>query len=288
MDGSMVSTINEATGYLDNETALLPSGVIDLNQPFGFGFDEYVDLENFDWVVSQPLGDDLSNEFPCWLSPNPGSEILADSDLNLPWSQYTGAAKEADQPSIRATIESSPALGTLTDSKTSSESTGLPSPESLYSSPSSEKCSANSPRRRRKSSDKKSEEAHPSPNSKVRKTYSSRAIERKYRSKLTTKLDRLREIVPSLLAKDEDDPPEEELFGLQPTRKQNKATIFTKAVEYIEQLQQEHKLVQDRVLQLGLRVAELMELNEGLRVAAATAALERSAPSPIDREAGPS
>jgi hypothetical protein len=102
-----------------------------------------------------------------------------------------------------------------------------------------------------------SEESDITPTSKqpVKKT-AHNMIEKRYRTNLNDKIAALRDSVPSLRvmsrpngAHEEDDDPED-LEGLTPAHKLNKATVLSKATEYICHLEKRNKRLQDEVLQL--------------------------------------
>ncbi|KAH3975436.1 hypothetical protein HBH98_097330 [Parastagonospora nodorum] len=84
-------------------------------------------------------------------------------------------------------------------------------------------------------------------------------IEKRYRTNLNDKIAALRDSVPSLRVmsrpngKEEDDDPED-LEGLTPAHKLNKATVLSKATEYIRHLEKRNKRLQDEVNTLKTRV----------------------------------
>lgn len=85
-------------------------------------------------------------------------------------------------------------------------------------------------------------------------------IEKRYRTNLNDKIAALRDSVPSLRvmsrgagANEEDDDPED-LEGLTPAHKLNKATVLSKATEYIRHLEKRNKRLQDEVATLQGRI----------------------------------
>ncbi|KAF2643810.1 hypothetical protein P280DRAFT_444964 [Massarina eburnea CBS 473.64] len=86
-------------------------------------------------------------------------------------------------------------------------------------------------------------------------------IEKRYRTNLNDKIAALRDSVPSLRVmsrgngqgNEEDDDPED-LEGLTPAHKLNKATVLSKATEYIRHLEKRNKHLQDEVTALKGRV----------------------------------
>ena len=83
-------------------------------------------------------------------------------------------------------------------------------------------------------------------------------IEKRYRTNLNDKIAALRDSVPSLRVMsrpgngDEDDDAED-LEGLTPAHKLNKATVLSKATEYIRHLEKRNKKLQDEVVSLKAR-----------------------------------
>ncbi|KAF2126933.1 hypothetical protein P153DRAFT_368955 [Dothidotthia symphoricarpi CBS 119687] len=90
-------------------------------------------------------------------------------------------------------------------------------------------------------------------------------IEKRYRNNLNDKIAALRDSVPSLRVmsrpngtEEEDDP--EDLEGLTPAHKLNKATVLSKATEYIRHLEKRNKRLQDEVTALKGRVESYEKL----------------------------
>ncbi|KAJ9662820.1 Clr6 histone deacetylase associated PHD protein-2 Cph2 [Coniosporium apollinis] len=90
-------------------------------------------------------------------------------------------------------------------------------------------------------------------------------IEKRYRTNLNDKIAALRDSVPSLRVmsrvngvEEEDDP--EDLEGLMPAHKLNKATVLSKATEYIRHLEKRNKRLCDDVAALKARVDQLEKL----------------------------
>jgi hypothetical protein len=84
-------------------------------------------------------------------------------------------------------------------------------------------------------------------------------IEKRYRTNLNDKIAALRESVPSLrvmagTARLGEDDEEEDLGGLAPAHKLNKATVLAKATEYIRYLEKKNKRLQDENDQLKNRL----------------------------------
>jgi hypothetical protein len=80
-------------------------------------------------------------------------------------------------------------------------------------------------------------------------------IEKRYRTNLNDKIAALRDSVPSLRVMSrtntiEDDDDDEDLEGLAPAHKLNKATVLSKATEYIRHLEKRNKKLQDELTAL--------------------------------------
>ncbi|KAF2746243.1 hypothetical protein M011DRAFT_404683 [Sporormia fimetaria CBS 119925] len=115
--------------------------------------------------------------------------------------------------------------------------------------------------KKRKSTSEESDDGPASKKEKqpVKKT-AHNMIEKRYRTNLNDKINALREAVPSLRVmlrqnggqEDEDEP--EDLEGLTPAHKLNKATVLTKATEYIRHLEKRNKRMHDEILQLKGRL----------------------------------
>ena len=89
----------------------------------------------------------------------------------------------------------------------------------------------------------------------IKKT-SHNVIEKRYRNNLNDKIVELRNSVPSLRAKGRANPgASEDLEGLTPAHKLNKATVMAKATEYIKHLEKRNKTMQDEMNSLQTRLA---------------------------------
>jgi hypothetical protein len=87
------------------------------------------------------------------------------------------------------------------------------------------------------------------------------AIERRYRTNINDKIKNLRDAVPALrvLVDSGDDEVDDHLDGLQPAKKLNKATILSKATEYIKHLEakselqrQENEMLRSKLAEVGI------------------------------------
>ncbi|KAK8214841.1 Clr6 histone deacetylase associated PHD protein-2 Cph2 [Zalaria obscura] len=93
----------------------------------------------------------------------------------------------------------------------------------------------------------------------VKKT-SHNVIEKRYRNNLNDKIAELRDSVPSLRAMSRPDGVEvdsEDLEGLTPAHKLNKATVMAKATEYIKHLEKRNKTAMDEMAALKHRISKL-------------------------------
>lgn len=82
-------------------------------------------------------------------------------------------------------------------------------------------------------------------------------IEKKYRTNINSKILALRDAVPSLrIATGNKDVSIADLEGLTPASKLNKASVLTKATEYIKHLENKNKILQDQNRQLQVLIQE--------------------------------
>ncbi|KAM0720128.1 hypothetical protein Q7P37_004264 [Cladosporium fusiforme] len=90
----------------------------------------------------------------------------------------------------------------------------------------------------------------------VKKT-SHNVIEKRYRNNLNDKIVELRQSVPALRAMGRDGEEGEDLEGLAPAHKLNKATIMAKATEYIKHLEKRNSSMEKEMAELKARVASV-------------------------------
>jgi hypothetical protein len=94
-------------------------------------------------------------------------------------------------------------------------------------------------------------------------------IEKRYRTNLNDKIAALRDSVPSLrvmsrtTANGEEEDDGEDLGGLTPAHKLNKATVLSKATEYIRHLEKRNKKLQDEVSALKNRLESYEKMSMG-------------------------
>lgn len=90
----------------------------------------------------------------------------------------------------------------------------------------------------------------------VKKT-SHNVIEKRYRNNLNDKIIELRQSVPALRAMGRDGDDGEDLEGLAPAHKLNKATIMAKATEYIKHLEKRNHKLEEEMTALKARVTSV-------------------------------
>lgn len=116
-------------------------------------------------------------------------------------------------------------------------------------------------------------------------------IERKYRTNINTKILELRDSVPTLLAAARKDSSVTDLDGLEPASKLNKASVLTKAKEYIKHLESKNKdlstkistlqdLIELASCSLSLSYAPAQSLDDFLRQDEYTSTLTRRSEQP--------
>lgn len=134
-------------------------------------------------------------------------------------------------------------------------------------SASPEPAGANSLGKKRKSSGEDSitqNLANPTPGKKTSSSSAHNMIEKRYRTNLNDKIGNLRDSIPSLRAKAapgtiEGDQDREEQ-GLCPAHKMNKATILSKATEYIHHLERKNQHLEDENISLRARIRAFEKL----------------------------
>ncbi|KAH6705082.1 helix-loop-helix DNA-binding domain-containing protein [Leptodontidium sp. MPI-SDFR-AT-0119] len=212
---------------------------------------------------SAVFGEDPMTEEPLFQTPNtlisppmadiPNREGLYSTPLS--WTRPTSGTRQAQQYSGRLTPQEESKLRSI-----AMPSTQAQYPTSPSSSPSSPDPTGN---RKRKSSMEEEEEDDESPEPinercpPVKKT-AHNMIEKRYRTNLNDKIAALRDSVPSLRvmskknSRGEDI--QEDLQGLTPAHKLNKATVLSKATEYIAHLEKRNKYLTKENTSLKSRV----------------------------------
>ncbi|KAJ4194008.1 Clr6 histone deacetylase associated PHD protein-2 Cph2 [Fusarium falciforme] len=135
----------------------------------------------------------------------------------------------------------------------------------VLSSPDPAEMSSKASRKRKSSADPDEEEEDDDGNQPVKKT-AHNMIEKRYRTNLNDKIAALRDSVPSLRimsksARGEDTTEDrEELHGLTPAHKLNKATVLSKATEYIRHLEKRNTRLLDENGAMQARIAAFEKL----------------------------
>ncbi|KAF2851640.1 sterol regulatory element binding protein-like protein Sre1 [Plenodomus tracheiphilus IPT5] len=224
------------------------------SNPLPFAFGQSADMSPaFDFTgntLSSPLAAELQQQNGYYSPPlwQQQQQQLAESTLFSP-TQYAQPGFIAPPPPA-----STPSLHHSPDS----HNTGRASSSSSHSSP--EPVAHN---KKRKSPSDDDEDADSAPSGKrggqPPKKTAHNMIEKRYRNNLNDKIAALRDSVPSLRimsrpnGTEEDDDPED-LEGLTPAHKLNKATVLSKATEYIRHLEKRNKRMQDELTALKGRV----------------------------------
>ncbi|KAG9517480.1 hypothetical protein KCV07_g6193, partial [Aureobasidium melanogenum] len=113
--------------------------------------------------------------------------------------------------------------------------------------------------RKRKVSNSDEEQQSPEDGGPPIKKTSHNVIEKRYRNNLNDKIAELRDSVPSLraMSRPNGNDDSEDLEGLTPAHKLNKATVLAKATEYIKHLEKRAKTQADELTQLKTRMANM-------------------------------
>ncbi|KAK8429218.1 hypothetical protein IWX49DRAFT_318649 [Phyllosticta citricarpa] len=197
----------------------------------------------------QPVNPQSYTENPVWTENDRLQQNEDGLFSPLPFDQQQMQLNGAPPPpQSTPSLQHSPS--SVTDPKTSSSS-NQSSPEPL-----------SGPTKKRKSSteDESSDQQKNGKQPPVKKA-AHNMIEKRYRTNLNDKIAALRDSVPSLRvmsrangtgAEDDDDP--EDLEGLTPAHKLNKATVLSKATEYIRHLEKRNKRLSEEVDALKARL----------------------------------
>ncbi|CAM1501947.1 Fc.00g039310.m01.CDS01 [Cosmosporella sp. VM-42] len=154
----------------------------------------------------------------------------------------------------------SPRSASSPDSATGEAKTGI------LSSPDLAEMSSKASRKRKSSADPEDEEEEDEDGNQPVKKTAHNMIEKRYRTNLNDKIAALRDSVPSLRimsksARGEDTTEDrEELHGLTPAHKLNKATVLSKATEYIRHLEKRNNRLLDENSAMQARIAAFEKL----------------------------
>ncbi|KAL2689980.1 hypothetical protein Neosp_004046 [[Neocosmospora] mangrovei] len=136
----------------------------------------------------------------------------------------------------------------------------------VFSSPDPAEMSSKASRKRKSSADPDEEEEEDDDGNQPVKKTAHNMIEKRYRTNLNDKIAALRDSVPSLRimsksARGEDTTEDrEELHGLTPAHKLNKATVLSKATEYIRHLEKRNTRLLDENGAMQARIAAFEKL----------------------------
>ncbi|KAF7544494.1 hypothetical protein G7Z17_g9914 [Cylindrodendrum hubeiense] len=136
----------------------------------------------------------------------------------------------------------------------------------ILSSPDLAEMSSKASRKRKSSADPEDEEEEDEDGNQPIKKTAHNMIEKRYRTNLNDKIAALRDSVPSLRimsksARGEDTTEDrEELHGLTPAHKLNKATVLSKATEYIRHLEKRNNRLLDENTAMQARIAAFEKL----------------------------
>lgn len=222
-----------------------------LNAPFTFGENtELPPAFDFDaQTLSSPPVDGQHN--PNFYSTQMWPPQMGDNTLFSPPRFEPTALPSASVPPLSnpPSLHHSHSPSSLHNARTSSSS-GHSTPEPA----------SDNPKKRKSSTDEDPAPAGKKERQQPPKKTAHNMIEKRYRTNLNDKIAALRDSVPSLRvmsrgagANEEDDDPED-LEGLTPAHKLNKATVLSKATEYIRHLEKRNKRLQDEVTTLQGRI----------------------------------
>ncbi|GAB7357788.1 hypothetical protein MBLNU459_g0607t1 [Dothideomycetes sp. NU459] len=202
------------------------------------------------------------------------------SPYTLPSNDYPASIAAASAP---ASVATQPSPASTSQPRTSMSSLS-PVPEQRAAAAASAPVAKKKGGRKRKSSSgdesKSGSGASPEDGPPVKKT-SHNVIEKRYRNNLNDKIQELRDSVPSLRAmsrpsgKEDDD--SEDLEGLTPAHKLNKATVLAKATEYIKHLEKRNKSAMTEMAALKARLTSIEK-----SIAKSAALQSRQSLNPVD------
>ncbi|KAF7544095.1 hypothetical protein G7046_g9859 [Stylonectria norvegica] len=217
------------------------------------------------WDIA-PFGQEQQQQHHHQLSVNSGLDGLPPNTLS-PGSIYTGTV--SSDPAAGLDISLQPrAFSTLTPALQEKLRNIAMPPHLQYNSPRSASSpdSASASRKRKSSADPEDEEEEDEDGNQPIKKTAHNMIEKRYRTNLNDKIAALRDSVPSLRimtksARGEDTTEDrEELHGLTPAHKLNKATVLSKATEYIRHLEKRNNRLLDENGAMQARIAAFEKL----------------------------
>lgn len=244
------------------------NGLDTINAQSGFNFDETDDfLKSISGVLGKPS--DMANVN--LNNVNYNSSILSPSSINgeeVGFPEYLGGYPDQPQTTFQDGLLDQPLYGTRIRSHSSSIATYNGENISPLSNNTNETSDYTSPESIQNHVVEKPPVKHTKrgSTSKVTKPKNSKdksshnMIEKKYRTNINSKILILRDAVPALrIAAGADDVSLADLEGITPASKLNKASVLTKATEYIKHLEQKNAALKDQndYLQKVLQEANL-------------------------------
>ncbi|KAL2756044.1 hypothetical protein ACRALDRAFT_1063980 [Sodiomyces alcalophilus JCM 7366] len=191
-------------------------------------------------------------------TPQPSTESTGSRPVDLTPAQQENLRNIAMPAHLQyQSPRSEPSPGSATSEAKGSAATARSTPDA----PESRKTN----RKRKSSADGSDEDEEQSTPQPVKKT-AHNMIEKRYRTNLNDKIAALRDSVPSLRimsksARGEDTTEDrEELHGLTPAHKLNKATVLSKAAEYIRHLEKRNNRLRDENNAMHARIAAFEKL----------------------------
>lgn len=259
------ATISPSNSLLDPTTQTALEGT------YSFGKDND-SLFDFNTYGTQPQGGGSSDTFSSlgWRGQGQQRDDFGSIGWQSPAPQQVQQQQQQQQqPPQRMSQEQSHSLSPAS-SHHSHRTTS--SPESRAHDSHSDDNAIPRPKKRKTSTDENTEDSGPATTTTTTgrkqqpKKTAHNMIEKRYRTNLNDKIAALRDSVPSLrvmagtskLGEDGDD--DEDLEGLTPAHKLNKATVLAKATEYIRHLEKRTKRLQDENDQLKNRLAAFEKL----------------------------
>jgi hypothetical protein len=203
-----------------------------------------------------------SGAVPAQPSPASNNHVRGGSEESL-WSGHPDHSHISPSMANGGGITGAAQTLSRQSSTSASQSGGSKSPQTSPEPKSNGKTAASNHRKR-----KQSDDDEPSSSSKTKgpKKTAHNMIEKRYRTNLNDKIAALRDSVPSLRVmsrsaiggEDEDD--DEDLEGLAPAHKLNKATVLSKATEYIRHLEKRNDRLRNENDSLKSRLNQLEKM----------------------------
>nr|POE80943.1 sterol regulatory element-binding protein 1 [Quercus suber] len=202
-------------------------------------------------IVAEPTG----STWPTAPDALPDHLILSTTPAGRDENVFVHQGLSSATSTATFSLQYSPQSSTHTDDKTSSNKSqsSSPKPPPKKRGGRKRKIDVEAERQQREENEKGSQDGDEPP---LKKT-SHNVIEKRYRNNLNDKIVELRNSVPSLrvMGKTNGGGRDEDLEGLTPAHKLNKATVMGKATEYIRHLEKRNKSMADEMDVLKARLA---------------------------------